>query len=207
MQQQQTGHIARRLAIIASVLVLAACSGPRTSPTYRNPDSRGFAQDAMARGPLPVVVQGVPFAQAEARTQQVVLESMRQAMSWTATPRLIADPSLKATAPLYVVMTFNSGAMDANVQCTLPPGGGGPQEQGAVQVAASFCGGGSLISNTSGRIDRAAGPDDPAFGQLIAQVTSDLFPSTFQPRPGVGFGVGIGSGGWSGGGAGVGVGF
>lgn len=192
--------------IIAAALVAAGCSGATSSPGYRNPDSRGFAQDAMARGPLPVIVQGTPYAQAETRTTQVVLDNMRRAMSWTATPQLIADPALRPTAPFYVVMTFNSGAMDANVQCTIPPAGGGPQEQGAVQVAASFCGSGSLISTTSGWIDQSTGPDDPGFGRLITQVTSDLFPSTWQPQPGVGFGVGIGSGGgsWSGGGIGVG---
>ena len=193
--------------IIATAFVIASCGGPASSPGYRNPNARSFAQDAMARGPLPVVVQGAPYAQADARTTQVVLDNMRRAMSWTANPQLIADPALRPTTPLYVVMTFNSGAMDANVQCTIPPGGGGPQEQGAVQVAASFCGSGSVISNTSGWINQSAGPEDPAFSRLITQVTSDLFPSTWQPRPGVGFGVGVGSGGWSGGGAGVGIGF
>jgi hypothetical protein len=193
-------------SIIAAALLAAGCSGATSSPGYRNPNSRGFAQDAMATGPLPVVVQGTPYVQAEARTTQVVLDNMRRAMSWTATPQLIADPGLRPTAPFYVVMTFNSGAMDPNVQCTIPPAGGGPQEQGAVQVSASFCGNGSLISNTSGWTDQSAGPDDPRFGGLITQVTSDLFPSTWQPRPGVGFGVGIGSGGgsWSGGGIGIG---
>ena len=80
-------------------------------------------------------------------------------------------------------------------------------ERGAVQVAASFCGSGSLISTTSGWIDSSTGPDDPAFAQLITQITTDLFPTTWQPQPGIGVGVGIGSGGWSGGGVGVGVGF
>jgi hypothetical protein len=207
MQYRRIGRGAVELCLLVAVAALAACGGPRTSPTYRNPDSRAFAQDAMARGPMPVLVQGVPFQQAETRTQQVVLENMRRAMSWTATPRLIADPELKPTAPLYMVMTFNGGAIDGNVQCTLPNAGGGPQERGAVQVAASFCGSGGLISNTSGRIDTSTGPDDPAFAQLVEQVTSDLFPAFYQPRPGFGVGVGVGSGGWSGGGVGVGLGF
>lgn len=193
--------------VLAAAIAVAGCSGPTSSPGYRNPNARGFAQDAMARGPLPVVVQGAPYAQAEAKTTQVVLDNMRRAMSWTATPQLIADPSLEATTPLYVVMTFNSGAIGGNVQCTIPPAGGGPQPGGAVQVAASFCGSGDLISSTSGWIDGSAGPDDPAFGRLITQVTSDLFPTSWQPRPGIGVGVGVGSGGWSGGGVGVGLGF
>ena len=194
----------RFCTIIAIGLVLTGCAGATTSPGYRNPDSRGFAQDAMARGPLPVVIQGTPFAQAETRTTQVVLDNMRRALTWTATPQLIADPALRPTAPFYVVMTFNSGAPDANVQCTISPGGGGPQEQGAVRLAASFCGSRELISNTYGRIAGVDGAADPAFARLIGQVTTDLFPPPGWLRPGIGIGVGIGSGGWSGGGAGIG---
>jgi hypothetical protein len=207
MQHWGIGRRAVGLCLVVAVTALTACGGARTSPTYRNPESRAFAQDAMARGPMPVLVQGTPFPQEQVRTQQVVLDNMRRAMSWTATPRLIADPELKPTAPLYVVMTFNAGAADGNIQCTLPRGGGGPQERGAVQVAASLCGSGSMISNTSGSIDASTGPDDPAFAQLITQVTSDLFPTFYQPRPGFGVGAGVGSGGWSGGGVGVGIGF
>ena len=195
------------LGMLTAMGMLAGCGGPMTSPTYRSPESRTFAQSAMAQGPMLVIIQGQPFAQEQDRTQQVVLDNMREAMTWTATPQLTADPAGAPTSSLYVVMTFNSGPIDANVQCTVPPGGGGPQDQGAVQVAASFCGSGSLISNTYGRLDAADGPDDPAFGQLISQVTTDLFPQEPLLRPGLGVGVGVGSGGWSGGGAGIGIGF
>lgn len=207
MAELKMSPLVGRLCALVAAVAIAGCGGPMSSPGYRNPNSRGFAQDVMARGPLPVVVQGTPYAQGEARTTPVVLDNMRRAMFWTARPQLIADPALQPTAPFYVVMTFNAGAMDPNVQCTIPPAGGGPQPGGAVQVAASFCGSGSLISSTSGWIDGSTGLDDPAFGRLVTQVTTDLFPTTWQPQPGIGFGVGVGSGGWSGGGVGVGVGF
>jgi hypothetical protein len=70
-----------------------------------------------------------------------------------------------------------------------------------VQVAASFCGSGSLISNTTGRTETSSGVDDPSFAELIRQVAYDLFPRS-EPQP---FGTGIGIGGGAGG-VGVGVG-
>ncbi len=187
--------------------MLVGCGGPVTSPTYRNPDARSFAQSAMAGGPMLVVIQGQPFAGDQERTQQAVLAAMARAVSWTGTPRLTVDAAEAPTSSLYVVMTFNTGAIDANVQCTVPPAGGGPEEDGSVTVAASFCGSRELISNTYGRIAGVDGADDPAFARLIGQVTTDLFPPPGWLRPGIGIGVGIGSGGWSGGGGGIGIGF
>lgn len=194
------------LAMIAAA-VLAGCGGPLTSPTYRSPEARTFAQSAMAQGPMLVVIQGQPFAHEEERTRQAVLAAMARAVSWTGTPRLTVDAAEAPTSSLYVVMTFNTGAIDGNVQCTVPPAGGGPEEDGSVTVAASFCGSRELISNTYGRISGVDGADDPAFARLISQVTTDLFPPPGWLRPGIGIGVGIGSGGWSGGGAGIGIGF
>lgn len=154
-----------------------------------------------------VVIQGQPFAHEEERTRHAVLAAMARAMSWTGTPQLTTDAAEAPTSSLYVVMTFNNGAIDGNVQCTVPPAGGGPEDDGSVAVAASFCGSRELISNTYGHIKGVDGADDPAFARLIGQVTTDLFPPPGWLQPGVGFGIGVGSGGWSGGGAGIGIGF
>ena len=195
-----------RLAL-AALAVLAGCGGPMTSPTYRSPEARTFAQSAMAQGPMLVVIQGEPFAHDQERTRDAVLAAMARAMSWTGTPQFTTDAAEAPTASLYVVMTFNTGAIDGNVQCTVPPAGGGPEEDGGVAVSASFCGSRELISNTYGRISTADGADDPAFARLISQVTTDLFPPPGWLQPGFGVGIGVGSGGWSGGGGGIGIGF
>jgi len=208
MPASDTRRLRRNAVLaIAAAAALAGCSGPVTSPTYRNPDARTFAQSAMAGGPMLVVIQGQPFAHEEERTRQAVLAAMTRAMSWTGTPQLTTDAAEAPTSSLYVVMTFNNGAIDGNVQCTVPPAGGGPEDDGSVAVAASFCGSRELISNTYGRINGVDGADDPAFARLIGQVTTDLFPPPGWLRPGIGVGFGIGSGGWSGGGAGIGIGF
>jgi hypothetical protein len=194
--------VARLIAIMVAASTLAGCAGPMTSPTYQNPNSRGFAQDAMARGPMLVKLQGRAYDSPEPQLADAVLMAMRSAMPWTATPQLTTAPE-QAPTSLLVVMTFNGGVVDANVQCSGGSAGGGPQVNGAVQVTASFCGSGDLISNTSGRIDRSSGPADPAFAGLIRQITYDLFPSPgLLPLPGTGIRIGGG-----GSGVGIGIGF
>jgi hypothetical protein len=189
----------------ATALGLAALAGcadsPSTRATYRSPDSRTFAENAMSTGPMLVRIQGRPYASPQEQTSDVVLGAMSQAMNWTPTPRLTTDPAAAKIPSMVVLMTFNGGVVDANVQCAGGSEGGDPQPQGAVQVAASFCGSGSLISNAIGRIETSSGVDDPLFAELIRQVAYDLFPRS-EPQL---FGTGIGIGGGAGG-VGVGVG-
>jgi hypothetical protein len=203
--------VATTVLVLAVVATQAGCSGTAlTSPTRQSLESREFGHSAMARGPMLVVVQGNPYPIANEELEARVLDEMRQAMTWTATPGLTADPAAAPTPSLRVVMTFNAGIIDANVQCLGGSQGGGPLEDGAVQVTASFCGSSDMISNTSGSIGKSPGINDPAFASLISQVTNDLFPYRGL-APGLGIGVGggfgVGSGGFSGGGIGVGIGF
>jgi hypothetical protein len=172
----------------------------------------------MSTGPMLVEIQGQPYAASAEQIDDAVLRAMHDAMSWTATPRLTTDPAAAKIPSMVVVMTFNGGVVDANVQCSGGSEGGEPRPQGAVQVTASFCGNGSLISNTSGRIDTSSGVGDPLFAELIRQVADDLFPRSEQQPPGTGIRIGGGGGGFgigtgggigigTGGGIGIGIGF
>ncbi len=195
-------------AVAVGLAASTGCAGtPSTSATYQSPDAREFAQNAMSTGPMLVKIQGRPYAISDEQTDQAVLDAMRQAMSWTASPRLTTDPAMAKMPSMMVVLTFNGGVVDANAQCAGDSRGGEPQPQGAVQVTASFCGSDSLISNTTGRIGETSGIGDPRFAALISQVTDDLFPSSWQQPPGLGLQIGGGSGGGFGVGAGFGVGF
>jgi hypothetical protein len=195
----------------AVTAVLAGCADrPETSASYRSPDARAFAESAMAIGPMLVEIQGRPYAEPPEQIDRAVLTDMSQALSWTASPRLTTDPAATKVPSMVVTMTFNGGVVDANAQCRGESTGGEPQPQGAVQVAASFCGSGAMISNTVGRIDASSGVDDPQFARLMAQVARDLFPPSYeQPQPGLGIGIGGGGGGFgvgTGGGVGIGIG-
>jgi hypothetical protein len=185
-------------------LVLTGCAdAPTTSATYRSPDARTFAEYAMSIGPMLVRIQGSPYATPTAKTEEVVLGAMSKAMSWATPPRLTTDPAAARMRSMVVVMT-NGGAVDARAQCRGESEGGEPQPQGAVQVAASFCGDGTLISNTTGRIGASSGVDDPQFAELVRQVARDLFPQSEQPL-GTGIGLGGGRSGFSFGTGGIGI--
>ncbi len=193
--------------LAASLGAAAGCAdGPTTSATYRSPDSRAFAENAMSTGPMLVRIQGRPYAVPEEQIDQAVLSAMTQAMSWTATPRLTTDSAAARISSMVVVMTFNGGIVDPDAQCAGGSEGGEPHPQGAVQVAASFCGSGSLISNTTGRIDASSGVNDPLFADLIRQVAYDLFPRSEQWPSGMGIGIGGGGFGIGGGRSGIGIG-
>jgi hypothetical protein len=195
-------------AVVLGVAASAGCAdGATTSAGYRSPDSRAFAENAMSTGPMLVRMQGRPYAAPQAQIDQAVLGAMTRAMSWTATPRLTTDPAAARIPSMAVVMSFNGGVLDGDAQCRGENAGGEPGPQGAVQVTASFCGDGSLLSHTSGHIDTSSGVDDPRFAGLIRQVAYDLFPrSELQPF-GTGIGIGGGAGGVGVGGGGGGSGF
>ncbi|QLH39417.1 MAG: hypothetical protein HWD60_11300 [Defluviicoccus sp.] len=153
----------------------------------------------MARGPMLVVVQGNPYTVADDAFTARVLEDVRTAMTWTATPRLTLDPAAATVPSVRVVMTFNAGAVGSNAQCLGGTHGGAPRTHSAVRVIASLCSAGDALSSTSGRINQSSGIDDPLFTSLISQVTDDLFsppPSRF-PEVGIGIGgsFGVGSSG------------
>lgn len=192
---------AAAIALMAS----AGCANSR-SDTYEGTDSRSFAESAMSTGPLLVKIQGRPYAAPERQIEDAVLDAMRQAMSWTATPRLTTDPAAAKIPSLTVVMTFN-GAVDAAAQCSGGSQGGEPQPQGAVQVTASFCGDQSPISTNTRQISGSTGIGDPQFATLISRVTGDLFPEDYRRPVAPGMYIGGGSGGFGlGGGIGIGIG-
>lgn len=191
--------------LAASLGAAVGCAdGPTTSAPYRSPDARTFAENAMSTGPMLVRIRGRPYAAPQEQIDQAVLSAMTEAMSWAAPPRLTADPAAAKMRSMVVVMTFNGP--DARAQCRGESEGGESQPQGAVHVSASFCGDGTLISNTTGRIGASSGVDDPQFAELIRQVARDLFPQSEQPL-GTGTGIGGGSGiGIGGGRSGIGIG-
>ncbi|MBK8176363.1 MAG: hypothetical protein IPK66_14185 [Rhodospirillales bacterium] len=213
-----------RVAAALAVVALSACAdGPVTSPSYQNPDSRSFAQSAMADGPMLVRIEGAPYPASADKIARVTLAAMSQAMSWTATPRLTTDPTAARVPSLVVVLTFNGPAgngpvgngaagngaaraatVSASAQCSGKSTGGGAQPQGAVQLTASFCGSGDLLANTRGSIETSTGVDDPRFAALMQQATQDLFAEPPGLRPG--FGLQLGGGTSVGVGMGVGIG-
>jgi hypothetical protein len=185
----------RGVAAVLMVLVVAGCTGaPRTSVTYKAPDTRQFVTTSF---PLWVEVRGAPYgAQAEGM-DQTITQAMKQAYVWNTAAEFTTDPDKATSRTLKVVMTFNGAAgISSRMQCLDRSEGGEPLPQGRVQVVATLCSEGDALANVRGSVSQSEGPADPRFSALIRQVTRDMFrldpDGDRQMRVSVGGGVGIG---------------
>lgn len=167
-------YVHRRLVLIVVLTLTASCDeGPTTVVDRRVEGTWSMAQGAMAKGPLPVVVEGDPFESQRPLDERIVA-LMTEAVTWTATPRFAADAS--ASGGLRVVITFDPAvSMGGSAQCAGEAGRGERSRDGAVRVLATFCDGRTMLVSVSGRAADAKAPDDAEFDALIRQITLDLF--------------------------------
>ncbi len=217
------GLPAHGVAAVLAVLVVAGCTGgPRSSVTYKAPDTRQFVTTSF---PLWVEVRGAPFGAQTEGMDETITQAMKQAYVWNTAAEFTTDPDEAAGRSPKIVMTFNGAAsISSRSQCEDRSEGGEPMSVGRVQVVATLCSEGDAFANIRGSVAQTAGPTDPRFSALIRQVTSDMFRldpdgdrSGMRISGGGGrIGVGVGGGGGVGigggigggvGGGGVGIGF
>lgn len=131
-EQCRVSRTAAATLCVMATITLGGCSGPSTttSPTLQNPQAIELAQQAMARGPMLVVVEGTPYAMPNQDFAARVLDDAQLAMAWTASPRLTSDPAAATSPSRRVVMTFNGDVPDASAQCHGNTQGGGPGKDG-----------------------------------------------------------------------------
>jgi hypothetical protein len=162
---------------------LSACAGgtPVISYSYvvehYDPEMLGYPA---SRGGLYTEVVGNPFKADKAALDTRVTEAFEAAHFGPPLDFVTEKPA--ADAAYHVVVLFNP-ARHANAArlCSSADRPQASRAPGEVGVMAAFCSSGSRISSTVGRVGGAQGPDDPAFGRLLAQVGLSLFP----PAPGV----------------------
>ncbi|MFD2262678.1 hypothetical protein ACFSM5_07245 [Lacibacterium aquatile] len=166
-----------KLASLALALLLAACGSSRVYNTDYSTTST-ISELAIAAGsaPVPVVVAGNPFAQASIeRLNTGVTAAMptyfASNLQWQSAPPL--DPN----ATNRVVFLFRQeGVARRDEVCGQQPSAS-PAPMGAdLQVTAAFCRGPSALSSASGSVPMPMTPEDPAFKELVANVTTALFP-------------------------------
>jgi hypothetical protein len=128
-----------------SIAGLLACEdSPRTTTTRRIEDPWAFVQPAMAKGPLLVLVRGLPSPAQEAAIEDAVLDAARKAVTWTATPRFTLVPAEAGSAVLRLVYVFN-GQPSAD-PCSENVSGGTWQQGGRVVLMAALCDGSSILA-------------------------------------------------------------
>lgn len=156
---------------------LAACTGAPVigynyvSDNYR-PDLLSYAA---ARGGMLTEVTGNPFGQPKAVLDERVTASMEQA-HFGPDLDFFTEPPEGYSSAYRVVVLFNPapGANGAKL-CSSPER---PQaaRDGSLGVLAAFCSTDSRITSAGGSLTGATGPDDPAFGRFLRQLSLQLFP-------------------------------
>ncbi|HYH40173.1 MAG TPA: hypothetical protein VD860_18280 [Azospirillum sp.] len=165
-----------RPAVLSVCLALAACGervvADEPSPAY----TLAEVAYAASNRDLRVVVQGNPFGGDPQAFGQVVTGMMQNRImgvdtNFTTTPGPSARPDYRVVLAFNVARNELNSALCANPALpTKPPGG-------PIIVQGAFCRGGGPLSSATGWLDQPKSVQDPAFRDLIADMTYSLFPT------------------------------
>jgi hypothetical protein len=165
----------RAMVALGTALGLCACAD--TSIVHRSYYDSAYSPDhvmlAAASGTALAVIRNDPFP--TDRDNAGVLAAMQ---GRNIGPRIYFSQTPQPD-DLYgykVVMSFG-GDLDYRTQCTASPTPPSPTPPGGpISVNAAFCVGDRLLTDATGSIGRASGPDDPNFHRLIGDMIVALTP-------------------------------
>lgn len=181
------------IIVFASLLFAAACApgGTRLTHQFLSPayNSGEFAYAGAGRD-LRTVVHGNPFgggqpAFGEPAFGEAVTDAM-QGRHWGQRTHFTTAPGADARNLYKVVLLFDPPIDFTGLRlcrdddATLA---GVPRRGDGIAVFAAFCLGDKSLTGIRGSIPSATGPTDPAFRELIGDVTRALFPPA-QPMRG-----------------------
>lgn len=169
------------IIVLASLLFAAACAPGGTRLTHQYLSSAYYSGEfayAGAGRDLRTVVHGSPFGGGQSAFGQAVTDAM-QGRHWGQRTNFTTAPGADARNLYKVVLLFDppidfSGLrLCRDDDATLA---GVPRRGDAVSVFAAFCLGDKSLTEIRGSIPSATGANDPAFRELVGQVTGALFP-------------------------------
>jgi hypothetical protein len=160
-----------RLVAGTMLCALAGCEdAPEISPAYQVADVRSYVSGAIKDGPLLVVARGVVLGQAGDALAHITLGGIREAMTWTADPRLTLDPGRAALPSFRIVAVFNEGV---DAPCGAFPSGGAIEGHRGVTLVMAFCAGRDELALVRGRL-RALRDPAARLQALVRHAASDL---------------------------------
>ncbi len=169
------------IIVFASLLFAAACApgGVRLTHQFLSPvyNSGEFAYAGAGRD-LRTVVHGNPFGGGQPAFGQAVTDAM-QGRHWGQRTHFTTAPGPDARNTYKVVLLFDPPIDFTGLRlcrdddATLA---GVPRRGDTVSVFAAFCSGDKSLTEIRGSVPSATGPTDPAFRELVGQVTGALFP-------------------------------
>ena len=166
----------RMIVLTAPLCIgLAACTGSSIvhHSYYDSAYTPSHVDLAAASGPALAVIRNDPFP--GDRDNAGVLAAMQgrnfgQKIFFTQTPRADDKYGYK------VVMHFGGEPFYYGQQCMAGPTPPATAAPGPIAVTAVFCVGDRLLTDATGSIDGATGPDDPRFQRLIGDMLVALTP-------------------------------
>jgi hypothetical protein len=166
----------RALALLLAGLTLSGCAGASviSHNYYSSAYSPDHVQLAAASGTAIAAIRNNPFPGDHGNAGVLAAMQGRNLgprMYFSQTPRPDDKYGYK------VILDFGPPGPNSAYQCqgeSTPPANSPPA--GPIDVTATFCVGDRLLTDASGTVSGATGPDDPRFRQLIGDVMVALTP-------------------------------
>lgn len=168
--------LSRCAAVGVMASALAACSGSVVNYNYVSENYSPYELSYSAgRGGMLTEVTGNPFDAPKASLDRRVTKSLEDHHFGPELP-FFTEPPEGFSSTYRVVVLFNP-APNANGAklCSHPERPQSERVEG-VGLLASYCASGSRITTVAASLRDARGPDDPAFTNLMRQVSLNLFP-------------------------------
>lgn len=175
----------RYMLVLAFALLTASCGRATVtifqqeiSPSYR----AGEFGYAGARGAIRVIVAGDQLDTAPEILGKTVTDAMT-GRHWGPRTKFTTQDHPGIRPSYRVVMMFNPAPTMIGMRlcrddpATLPVA----RPDSGIILFAAFCRGGESMNEIKGRVAGASGPDNPAFTELVGQVTHGLFPPERRP--------------------------
>lgn len=177
-----------RLQILGAVLALAALVGCVNTPAsfmvygerYHPGYDFGELQYYNGDKEMAVEVFNVPFEKPVDATQQIALamrgKNLGARIAFTTEPSPLAPKQTKVIIAFDMKPTDDGyGYCDGNL-----PGNANPGASGRMLMVMVYCKRNAFVSSVRARMPRPAAVDDPAFQNMLAEVTRRLLP---RPHP------------------------
>ncbi|MEP4380779.1 MAG: hypothetical protein ABJ215_12685 [Alphaproteobacteria bacterium] len=165
----------------AALAVLTACTGVTVSRVDHANQYSPFEATAAGGGDrqIQLVVFGNPFDIPQAQLEKAVSDAM-QANAFGVPINFAINPeNPDPSRPFRVVLAFNPDAVrDPGDLCAADDGpeSAAPRD-GRLTIMGAFCSTDSYLSHAIARADDVTGTDSEAFGDMIFQLKTSLFPS------------------------------
>ncbi len=185
MEAKRSGMRTATYAALGLVFALGACANAIkvTNVTQSSGFSMGHVQYAAARGEVFAEIRGNAFASQGADYEEAIASTLRLPHSYPRA-RITTRPSEHARTMQRLAFVFNPDRPPgAALMCSeidrVPVAPSGAE----THVQAAFCSGNRLLAEAHAVGPAVAGPEDPAFQNLMRQVMLNLLSNAQRSSP------------------------